>query len=135
MSPKSALLAAVLALTLAPALQAAEASRGLCDLDDDHFFTLGEQVEWEFDPATGANRARLIGLMGTEGEVVGIREHNDGVKINLRFVEGAIFDILEIMVVKTSSVSRLTAVHFSSANGETLVDGIEAFGDAQCAVQ
>jgi hypothetical protein len=53
----------------------------------------------------------------------------------LRFRETELYEILEIVVIKSSTASLVAAIDFSNVDGGTLVDGVEPFTDAQCVLE
>ena len=132
---KSILLAASFTIALFPAFGAADSRFGVCELIGSELL-LGTQIEWDFDPEKGINQARLIGRRETlVGEVVNMRAHDDGVKINMRFFGAEFYDVMEIVVMNNSSVESVGGVRFVKLDGEILVDVIMPFEDAQCVMR
>lgn len=108
----------------------AQSSIGMCDIDT---IGMAGSLEWTLDLDGGENVATLEKNGQTHtGRVIAVRPHMDGVKVNIRFEDMPPFEIIEIVVMKTSDLSRVGFVELEREGSEQVVSVIMAFENATC---
>ncbi|MCL5779188.1 hypothetical protein M1105_19685 [Limibaculum sp. FT325] len=133
---KKSAIALTLSMTLIPGYSVAGVSLGLCQLDGIVALTVGREVEWDFDPDAGINRAKITSELGDlDGHVANVRPHDNGQKVNLRFPGGKFHDSLEVIIMKTKWLSSVAAVGYVSIDGQYLADVLTPFTDSDCVVR
>lgn len=126
--PRRFALASVLVLIGFPTW--AQSSIGMCDID---MIGMIGSLEWTLDPDGGENVATLEKNGRTHtGRVIAVRPHMDGVKVNIRFDDMPLFETIEVVVMKTSDLSRVGFVELVREGDEQVVSVIMPFEDATC---
>lgn len=102
----------------------------MCDID---MIGMIGSLEWTLDPDGGENVATLEKNGRTHtGRVIAVRPHMDGVKVNIRFDDMPLFETIEVVVMKTSDLSRVGFVELVREGDEQVVSVIMPFEDATC---
>ena len=128
---------AVLLFSFAGVVQAADMqSSGQCTIERDSSFLAGDSVEWNYDPGSGLRTATLRALsQRIDGEVIAVRPHDDGVKVNMRFSGGTYFATMDVVAMKNANVSSFAMIGTKMHNGQELISFVSGFRDAECDVR